>query len=94
MPKALRGLFERDRRLLGILARSAYDATRGIFQRDLDLRKALPGMVSSIQTFGSFANFQPHIHAIVTAGLVARGGAFHSLTRLDTDAIEQPPVPE
>ena len=93
VPKALRGLFERDRRLLGILARSAYDATRSIFQRDLDLRKALPGMVSSIQTFGSFANFQSHIHALVTAGLVARGGVFHSLASVDTDAIEQPPLP-
>ena len=89
VPKALRGLFERDRRLLGILARSAYDATRSIFQRDLDLRKALPGMVSSIQTFGSFANFHPHVHALLTKGLLERGGAFHPLAGVDTEAIEQ-----
>ncbi len=60
VPKALRGLFERDRRLLGILARSAHDATRGHFQKSLGLKRALPGMVSSIQTFGSFANLHPH----------------------------------
>jgi hypothetical protein len=37
----------------------------------------------------SFANFQPHIHAIVTAGLIERGGIFHPLSGLDTEAIEQ-----
>jgi hypothetical protein len=89
VPKALRGLFERDRRLLGILARSAHDATRGHFQKSIGLKRALPGMVSSIQTFGSFANFHPHIHALVTDGLIERGGQFHPLEELETRPIEQ-----
>ena len=42
VPKALRGLFERDRRLLGILARSAHDATRCVFQIDLGLSFRAP----------------------------------------------------
>ena len=89
IPKSLRRLFERDRRLLGILARSAHDATRGYFQKALGMKRALPGMVSSIQTFGSQANWHPHIHALVTDGLLERGGRFHALGRLDTKAIEQ-----
>ena len=55
----------------------------------LGLKQALPGMVSSIQSFGSFANFHPHIHALVTDGLVERGGQFHLLRAFDTKAIEQ-----
>ena len=37
-------------------------------------RGAVPGMVASIQTFGSYANFHPHIHALVTNGVVTREG--------------------
>src|SRR5438552_19201562 len=32
IPKAIRGLFERDRRLLGLLSRTAYEAVRKSFQ--------------------------------------------------------------
>src|SRR5437667_10664049 len=32
IPKAIRGLFERERRLLGLLSRTAYEAVRKSFQ--------------------------------------------------------------
>ena len=38
---------------------------------------------------GSLANWHPHIHALVTDGLVERGGTLHPLDTLDTKAIEQ-----
>ena len=38
--------------------------------------------------FGSYANFPPRIHAIVTDGLVGCKGVFHSLDSIDTEAIE------
>ncbi len=88
VPKSLRGLFERDRRLLSILCRSAYDALRFCLQAGLGRRDALPGVVASIQTFGSFGNWHPHIHALVSAGLLERGGGFVPLERLPTAAIE------
>jgi len=88
VPKALRALFERERRLLGILARSAFDATRGWMRQALGIDRALPGMVSSIQTFGSFGNWHPHIHALVSTGLVERGGGFHPLGHFDAKAVE------
>ena len=47
IPKALRGLFERDRRLLSILSRAAYDALRTALQGALGRRDALPGTVAS-----------------------------------------------
>jgi len=89
VPKALRGLFERERRLLGILARSAHDATRGWMKQALELSRALPGMVSSIQTFGSYGNWHPHVHALLTDGLVEPGGRFHALGAFDEAAVER-----
>ena len=60
IPKALRGLFQRERPLLGLLARCAYDAVRRAYAAYLEDRRAAPGFVASIQTFGSFAaNFHP-----------------------------------
>ena len=88
VPKALRGLFERERRLLGLLARSAHDATRGWMRQALGMSSGLAGMVSAIQTFGSYANWHPHVHALVTAGLVERGGGFDGLAHFDASAVE------
>ncbi|MDA1195326.1 MAG: transposase [Planctomycetota bacterium] len=89
IPKALRGLFERDRRLLSILSRAAYDALRTALQGALGRRDALPGTVASIQTFGSYGNWHPHIHALVTDGLIERGGGFLPLGAFPVEAIEQ-----
>jgi hypothetical protein len=90
IPKALRGLFERERRLLGLLVRSAYDAVKTCFQEILGRRDALPGFVAAIQTFGSFAaNFHPHLHVLVTDGLLAEGGDFVALPSLDTGVLTE-----
>ena len=69
IPRALRGLFERDRRLLGLLSRTAYEAIRVSFQAVFGRDDVRPGAVASIQTFGSFAaNFHPHLHMLVAEG--------------------------
>ena len=89
VPRALRGIFERERSLLGLLARAAFDVARkafGTFSRNPDAR---PGMVASIQTFGSFANFNPHIHALVTDGLLLPGGEFIPLPHLDEKVLDE-----
>jgi hypothetical protein len=89
IPRALRGLFERDRRLLGLLSRTAYDAIlrtlRAVFARK-DVR---PGVIASIQTFGSFANFHPHLHCLVTEGVFTAAGEFLPLETIDTSAVEE-----
>jgi len=90
MPRALRGLFERDRSLLGLLSRTAYEAIRVSFQALFGRDDVRPGVVASIQTFGSFAaNFHPHIHMLVTEGVFDPEGAFLGLPSLDTSAIEE-----
>jgi len=46
-------------------------------------------MVSSIQTFGSFGNWHPHIHALVTTGVLERGGVFHRVASFDSSRMEE-----
>jgi len=89
VPKALRGLFERERKLLGLLPRCAFRAVRLLYQEHFDRRDALPGMVASIQTFGSTLNFNPHVHALVTEGVLEHGGAFLPLTAPDLAALDE-----
>ena len=74
VPKALRRLFLRERRLLGILPRCAAQAITRCWRAALDRKDGVPGIVASIQTFGSQANWHPHVHALVTEGLLLPGG--------------------
>src|SRR5439155_13965133 len=86
--KAIRGLFERERRLLGLLSRTAYEAVRRSFQALFARRDVRPGCVISIQTFGSHgANFNPHCHAIISDGVWSAEGEFLELPSLDTAAV-------
>jgi len=76
IPVALRGLFLRERRLLGLLPRCAYETVRRVYQELHGTREALPGMVASIQTFGSQLQWNPHVHSLVSDGVFFRGGDF------------------
>ena len=88
IPKALRALFERERSLLGLLSRTAYDAIFKTFQALFGRTDVRPGCVTSIQTFGSFAsNLNPHVHALVTDGVFTPEREFLNLPSLDTAAI-------
>ena len=89
IPKALRGLFERERSLLGLLSRTAFETVRRVLAAAGSLRGAVPGMVASIQTFGSFANVHPHIHALVTEGVFLRDGTFREVTWPPSSALEE-----
>jgi hypothetical protein len=80
LPKRLRLFFLHDRRLLGALSRCAWRTVRDLYRAGLRDRRAVPGMVVSIQTYGDqAANWQPHLHALVTAGVVDGAGAFTPL---------------
>ncbi len=78
VPKVIRGLFERERRLLSILPRCAHRAIQRLLCEAVDDPRAQVGTIASIQTFGSYAaNFHPHVHALITEG------AFHLPRRGD-----------
>lgn len=88
IPRALRGLFERERKLLGLLSRTGYEAIHKSFQALFDRKDVRPGCVVAIQTFGAYgANFNPHLHAIVSDGVFTPEGEFLPLPSLDTGAV-------
>ena len=71
IPKVLRPLFERERRLLSILTQSAHHCVQEILRHDTGDARAVVGTVASLQTFGGWfaANFHPHVHALITEGV-------------------------
>ena len=88
IPRVLRGLFERERTLLGLLSRTAYEAIRKSFQALFERSDVRPGCIVSLQTHGAFGcNFHPHCHAIVSDGVFTPQGEFLPLPSLDTSAI-------
>ncbi len=88
IPRAIRGLFERERRLLGLLSRTAYESILKSFQTLFGREDVRPGCLISIQTFGSFgANFHPHLHAIISDGVWTAEGEFLDLPSVDTATV-------
>jgi hypothetical protein len=80
LPKRLRLFFLYDRQLLGALSRCAWRTVRDLYRAGLQDRHARPGMVVSIQTYGDrAANWQPHLHALVSAGVFSGEGVFTPL---------------
>jgi hypothetical protein len=77
--KRLRLFFLYDRRLLGHLSRCAWETVRELYRAGLDDRRAVSGMVVSIQTSGDLANWQPHLRALVSGGVFNREGVFTPL---------------
>jgi len=65
IPIALRRLFLRERWLLGILTRCAFETVKRCFRAVLERRDGVPGMAAAIQCFGSQAQWIPHVHSLV-----------------------------
>jgi hypothetical protein len=89
IPKRLRIYFRYERRLLGELARLAWESILEVYRHQLGRSDVLPGMIGGIQTFGELIHFHPHIHAIVTDGAFTPDGAFVQMPPVDTDAMRE-----
>jgi hypothetical protein len=90
IPKALRGLFVRERRLLSLLSRCAHDCVQRAARAHFDDPSLSVGTVAALQTFGSYAaNFHPHVHAIVTDGAFASDGRFERMGAWDAAALTE-----
>jgi hypothetical protein len=90
IPRVLRGLFERERALLGLLSQTAYASILKTFQALLGRKDVRPGCVLSLQTYGAYgANFNPHCHGLVSDGAFSPDGEFLPLASLDASAVMQ-----
>jgi hypothetical protein len=77
IPKMLRLCIKYDRKLLGLLSQCFYASVKELFQEAAGDRRSVPGMVASLQSYGDDpTRFHPHLHSLVTDGLVSRDGSF------------------
>ena len=83
IPKILRPFFRYERSLLTRLSQCARDSMVSWFRTILGMKDGIPGIVVSVQTFGDYARWHPHIHALVADGLFSADGKFFVMPDLD-----------
>jgi hypothetical protein len=68
IPKRIRPYFMYNRKLLSKLSKCAWKVLSDYLKESVSVKNAVPGVVVSIQTFGDFINFNPHLHIVATDG--------------------------
>ncbi len=89
IPIMLRIYFKYDRKLLTELCHCANESLQMFFRTALGLDDGLLGMIMVIHTFGDYARFHPHLHAIVADGLFRPNGTFHCLPKTELKELEE-----
>lgn len=59
------------------------------FRTALGLDDSVCGAVMTIQTFGDYAKWHPHIHSIVADGLFRRSGMFYVMPKLNITPLAE-----
>ena len=88
IPKMLRPYFLHHRELLGGLARAGWETVLELMIAAVGDATFRPGMVAVVQTAGDMANWQPHLHAMVSRGGWTRGGQWVPVPFVDERAAE------
>ncbi|HKJ64311.1 MAG TPA: transposase [Desulfopila sp.] len=83
IPKILRRFFFYDRNLLGKLNQCAAKSLTKFFQLTLGKKTGIPGVIVAIQTFGDYARWHPHVHALVADGLFLESGYFFVMPKVN-----------
>jgi ribosomal protein S27E len=82
IPKILRRYFYYDRKLLGKLSHCATSSLKTFFQKVLNKKHGILGITLAIQTFGDYAKWHPHLHALVADGLFTESGYFYVMPKV------------
>jgi hypothetical protein len=83
IPKVLRGLFRRDRRLLGKLCRCGWETLVEMYRAAFPEEDVMGAAVIAIQTAGDQLQWRPHLHALVPDAVWTRDGRRLSISYLD-----------
>ncbi len=90
IPKILRRLFLRDRRLLADLSRCGWQALKTVIRAAVPEAEPQPGAIVATQSFGEFAErFHPHLHVLATDGAFYGKGLFRVASRFPMKALER-----
>jgi hypothetical protein len=88
VPKMLRLHFLHHRKLLPKLCRCAWDSLTMFLHETLDRRDVFPGGILVPQTFGGMANWNPHVHALITDTCRDREGNCYTMPEISTTDIQ------
>jgi len=88
IPKMLRPYFLHHRELLGGLSRAAWETVLELMIAAVGDATFRPGMVAVVQTAGDMANWQPHLHALVSRGGWTAGGEWAPVPFVDEHSAE------
>jgi ribosomal protein S27E len=88
LPKRLRLFFLYDRSLLSKLSRCAWKVLSCYLTNSVSMSSSMPGAVISVQTFGDFLNFNPHLHIISTDGCFNNDGSFMTAVTPNANHLE------
>jgi hypothetical protein len=82
IPKIIR-TFLYDRKLLGKLSQCAASCLTSLFRITLGKKLGIPGIALTIQTFGDYAKWHQHVHALVADGLFTETGYFYVMPKVN-----------
>ena len=88
VPKMLRLHFLHHRKLLPKLCKCAWDSLTVFLHEALDRRDVFPGGILVPQTFGGMANWNPHVHALITDTCWDREGNYYPRPEIDTAGLQ------
>ena len=91
IPKAIRGIMRKDRRLLKLLPRCAFEAVKWAMQEALPQgaeKNKVPGAVMALHTTGSLLQWNPHVHGLISEGVMDQEGRFHPIPNLQASQVE------
>jgi len=83
IPKIIRRYFLYDHKLLGKLSQCATSSLKTFFQIVLNKKYGVPGIALAVQTFGDYARWHPHLHALVADGLFTESVYFYVMPNVD-----------
>ncbi len=89
VPIILRKYFLYNRKLLSKLCKVAADSLLIFLRQVTGLPEGILAAAMAIQTFGDYARWHPHIHAIVADGLFKETGVFYVMPRTSITPLAQ-----
>lgn len=78
-----------DRKLLGKLSQCAAKSLTQFLRVSMGKKHGIPGIIIAIQTFGDYARFHPHLHALVADGLFLESGYFFVMPRVNLHPLAE-----
>jgi hypothetical protein len=87
IPKVLRPVFRKNRKLLGLLCRSAWETLKEMHQGAFPEEDVRGAAVIAVHTTGDQLQWHPHLHALVPDAVWTREGRRLSISYLDPEAM-------